>query len=595
MEKLPAKRKLWIGLGLLVVILVAGALASSFAGTKITALNLAKVLEDVSGRRVTVESTPVIRIFPALTAELRGVSFHNRGYASDQFPVLKAPVMRLSFSMFAALRGEARITGVVLEKPVFRAKAEDTSWQLPLSAQSKLSQLLGVLTASVPQEQFAAGLAEALGNALGKITVKDGTILLDQTSTNIISGIDVIFSWMPGNSQARLSGKATWRGQPISLNATTDDIIMLAAGADTGIAVDFQAEALTSRFSGNVRLMPSPFFEGTVFAKTGSIGAATHWIGMAAPDNFAGLAMSLSGALKGDSEKWQLEESKLQLGSNEGEGGLIFQPGVAQPLLSGTLDFETLDLAQLMQVFRPKTNQNSIPALAADLRISAATARFAALTLNKVAASLQISQQASTLDIHNASAFGGTLQMAIKNSAEPHIETEIRVLANDIETKALESLTGPIAGLPQARGSLSAILHGPGSIEPAFFNTAEGTVKLRLGAGTIPGLNANQIVKALRQGGFFALKAEAPSTLSFTELNAEAALAQGTLQLDTLYIGLEKAALTLTGTYAVKDQSLALTGMLDLAAGHPEAPDGAERLKVFFGGNREAPLMSGLQ
>ena len=108
-------------------------------------------------------------------------------------------------------------------------------------------------------------------------------------------------------------------------------------------------------------------------------------------------------------------------------------------------------------------------------------------------------------------------------------------------------------------------------------------------------MNANQMVRALRKGGFFAMKAEAPSMLSFKEINAEAILAQGTLQFNPLRIGLDKAALLLTGTYAVKDQSIALTGTLDLAEGHPEAPNGAESLKVFFGGNRDTPLMSGLK
>jgi AsmA protein len=270
---------------------------------------------------------------------------------------------------------------------------------------------------------------------------------------------------------------------------------------------------------------------------------------------------------------------------------------MSSPMLSGTLDFDSLDLAMLTQLFEPdkKLPNSDTPKIATDVRISAKTASFGALSLNNVAASLQNSSSANTLDIHDATAFGGTLQMSLKKQSGTGAKTELRILADDIETKSLEILGLQFTGLPQARASLSAIFHAPQSNWDSFFEEAEGTVKVRLGAGTMPGLNANQMVRALRKGGFFALKAEAPSVLSFTELNAEASLAQGTLQFNPLRIGLDKAALLLTGTYAVKDQSIALTGALDLEKGHAEAPNGAESLKVFFGGNRDTPLMSGLQ
>ena len=599
MAALFAKRGLWIGLGLLAIVLAALATVSYVAGNRLANIALSIVLEDITGRRVVVTEAPVIRMFPTFTAEFREISFHNRRYDSDQFPVLSAPVMRLSLSVVAALKGKTRITGIVLERPEFRAKAQDGRWQLPLGAQSKFLEPIVSLTNSLPQDQFEAILTDARDNAFGHIKIVDGRIVLDSRSTDVISSLNGSLSWMPGARNGSFSGKAMWRGEAISFSGATDDIAMLALGADTGIAADFRSKPLTSRFSGTVRLSPSPYFEGKVFAQADSLLAAMRWQGVKTPLDLAAFGLTLSGAVKGDLEKLQLEDSQLQLGTNEGTGSLIFQPNMAPPMLSGTLDFVSLDLAMLTKIFElgPKApvTINAEPAMGADLRISASNATFGSLALRKVAASLQISKQANFLDIHDAAAFGGTMQMSMKRQNNTIAQTELRILANDIETKALASLGGDFADLPQARGSLSAILSGPNIAAFDFFATAEGTVKLRLGAGTLPSMNANQMVRALRKGGFFQLKGEAPSVLSFTEINAEASLAQGTLQFNPLRIGLDEAAMLLTGTYAVKDQNIALTGTLDLEEGHPEAPNGAESIKIFFGGNRDALLMSGLQ
>jgi AsmA protein len=413
----------------------------------------------------------------------------------------------------------------------------------------------------------------------------------------MITGLNGTVNWATSSRSGSLRLSGVWRGKTATLEVTTDDVIQLALGADAGVGVTFDVEPLTTSFTGTVRLRPAPYIEGLVAAKSASPQEVISWLGLKTPYAFSALGLTLSGALKGDSDKWQLEDSQLTWGTNKGFGGLILLPTLTPPMISGTLDFETLDLAMLSQFFDKTPGQDqyfATPAIGADLRISAAKASFGALNLNRVAASLQISKTANTLDIHDAAAFGGTLQMALKRPNGADASTELRILGSEIETKALAGLGGPFIDLPQAQGSLSAILMGKNIGEPDFFETAEGTVKLRLGAGTIPGLDANQMVRALRKRGFFPLRAEAPSILSFTEINAEAALAQGTLQFAPLRIGLDKAAFNLTGAYAVKDRSIALTGTLDLEAGHPEAANGAESLKVFFGGNRDAPLMSGL-
>jgi AsmA protein len=601
MAALLNKRGLLFCAMFLALALSISAAALFVAGTRISSASLTRELTEMTGQKLSYKGEPTIRIFPTLTAEFKDFFLSDRSDANDGFSVMNAPVMRVSLSVLAALKGEVRVTGVTLEKPMFRAKAESNAWQLPFGSQSRLAILIRSLNNSQPQDEYATTLNAIGDNAFGTITVVNGSIQLDSVSLDLITNINSTLSWPTGSRRGGISAKGVWRGEQASLEITTDDVVMLLAGADTGVSASLASKPLTSRFAGAARLQPSPFLEGNIFAETGSLSEAMQWLNVATPYQFAALGLSLSGALKGDADKWQLEDSQVQWGTNKGIGGLIFQPNLAPPMLSGTLDFETLDFTMLTQFFdgASKSKQENksflVPEIGADLRISAAKASFGTLGLNGVAASLQISTRTNTLDIHDAAAFGGTLQIALKSKNGPESDTELRILGSEIETKALASLGSAFEDLPQARGSLSAILTGRNIGGPDFFETAEGTVKMRLGEGTIPGINANQMVRALRKGGFFPIKTEIPSLLSFTEINAEASLAQGTLQFAPLQIGLDKAVLNLSGAYAVKDRSIALTGTLDLEAGHPEAPNGAETLNVFFGGNRDAPLMSGLE
>ncbi len=594
MASFLVRRGMWIGFGLLAIALALGAIASFIAGQRLSNSPLTQQFEELTGRRVVLQAPPVISFYPSLTAVFKDVSFHNWQNSNDDTPVLKAPLMRISFSVFAALMGKTRITSITLEKPIIRARAENDTWQLPFGDQAKLAKQFAALIAKLPEPPSAETVANILDQAPGPITIIGGTIILDRAATDIISNIEGQLVWMPGRRNGQLHAQGIWRGEPTKVEMDSGDVVMMVAGSNARTRVSFLSKPLTASFSGLTRLLPTPYFEGTVSAHAALLFNAAKWQNIATPFNFAAFGLTLNGAFKGDADKWQLEDSQLQLGTNKGTGSVIFQPNALPPRLSGTLDFENLDLAMLSEIFELETKiqQSHRPLFSTDLRISADSATFGGTTLKMVAASLQVSKDAAALDIHDAAAFGGALQMAF--SSRNNAGSELRILAENIETQALGGLNPLFDDLPRARGSISAILHGSNIADPNFLETARGTIKIRLGEGNIIGFNANQLVQELRKERSFLLKPNVPSLFLFSEIDAEASLAQGTLQFDPLRVGLDKAVLTLNGAYALKDQSVALTGTLDLEKGHPEAINGDERLNVFFGGNRNSLLMSSI-
>src|SRR5690606_15473476 len=108
----------------------------------------------------------------------------------------------------------------------------------------------------------------------------------------------------------------------------------------------------------------------------------------------------------------------------------------ARPSLIGTLAFDMLNLRALAHSLGPletngSTAQVGMPIMSSfdfDLRFSAATATFGAITLNKVAAAAKATDQLSTFDISDASGFGGTLQVGIRSDRTSNQElVELRL------------------------------------------------------------------------------------------------------------------------------------------------------------------------
>lgn len=593
-----------MALAALVVIIVLAAIASIVAGGRIINSGLNREIEDVTGRRLTYAQGPIIKVFPALTAEFHDVSLHDWKNAGANSPILTAPIMRLSLSAFSALRNEIRITGVALEQPVFQAKSIEGALQFPFGSKSRLARMISALDKTSIELGDTNGLVLAREQAFGSVIINDGKLVFERQAKHdgSISDIDATLLWRAPGFAGSLIAVGKWLGEPTNLEANTNDVVQLLAGIDTDLAVKLNSKFINARFDGISRLLPNAYFDGKLAAGTSSLANIAKWQGIDAPIGMDDLSLTVEGTLKAESTKWQIEDSILHFGKNKGSGALAFQPLASPPSLSGTVDFADLDLTMVSALFEATAghdHENGTRPLAIDLRISADTATFGTVALNNVAASLQLSHEASALDINDASLFGGTLQLAIKSEngtakSNSIPQSELRVLANNIDTGMLAALGNNFAGWPKAKGTLSAILRGPRAEGMQFFDGAEGTIKLRLTEGILPGIEDAALIPQLRSGGFVPLLSKQPSAFAFNELNAEAKLAGGTLLINPLRIGINEAAIELSGAYAMKEDSLALTGKIDLAETHGEAVNGAETIPFFIGGNRHAPLMSAL-
>ncbi|MGL4405835.1 MAG: AsmA family protein, partial [Notoacmeibacter sp.] len=578
MASFLVKRGIWLGLAVMALIIVSVAAASFLAGGRVVKAGLVNEVERMTGQRFIVSQAPKISIFPSLTAEFSDVSIHSWQNASDQLPVVEVPTLRLSLSVLSALNGDVEITRATLNRPVFYSQTVEGGWQLPFSSKADFAKLIDAFKTSLDDAAQAQSVDAARKYPLKSLVINDGTIVLGSPlageQAGKITTINAqILLQAPGNSAALKAG-GFWQGEPVDLELSTNDIVFLLAGKDTRTSLKLNSKFLTSQFTGITRLMPNPYLEGELSAEIPSLTHLSNWQHLSMPVGVPALGLGIKGLLKADAGKLQLENAQLLFGSNRGSGVLTLLPQTSPPALSGTLDFDVLDLGMTQPLFAPLPVENksagSFP-VAVDLRVSADTATFGTLVLSKVAATIQSTPEANALDVNDASVFGGNLQLALKRqkndqSADAPPQLELRILADDIDTAQLSQLGLLFDRWPQARGKLSAILRSSSGDIKNFMETAEGTVKLRLSEGNIPGIDSAAILKELRRGGFMALNANHPAILPFNELNIEGNLTKGTLQINPLKIGLPSALIDLSGAYAFKEDSLALTGSVMLEA-----------------------------
>ena len=595
------RKTVWSGIVVLASMLALSIAISLIAGSRLVGAGLQQELGALTGRRVQIAGDPTIRVFPALEAEFTDVSLFDWTSTADTPPLMRAPALRVKLAPIAALTGRVVITHIDLAAPVFNIETgRDWSGQLPIGTASRIGRAISALGASV----LAAGETEAGPEpavpALGEVVINDGTIQFTEAGTAVpnrhpVTGLDLTLDWPTASMPADLQGSAVWNGQAITFEASSERPSRLFAGVDAPVRLSLSGTPGTLQMAGTSRMTPAPYFTGTVALRAPSLPRLLAWTGVEIPLQTPETAITIDGTLTADSGKWSIDQLVLGISDTTARGALTYVPG-PPPSVTGTLDFTTLNLTETAGLFirQPDNEQASMvdDTLRLDMRLSAKTATAGPLQVSNVAATAQINPDMAAFDVNNASAFGGTVQLALKVGANG-AGTELRLLADGIDTTRLKALTPSLARLPPTTVAASAILKGPSGDWRDFARIAQGTVKIRTQGGSFAGVNETRLIDDLRKGGFFS-PSGGTGSLAFNEINMESTLADGTLTISRLKARLVNADADLAGAFSLGPESLALSGVLHLDATHRLAGGQEQLFRLFIGGSVDAPFVASI-
>lgn len=582
------------------------------ASTQIVRDRIAYELSLWSGYRVSLGKAPILDVWPGFRARLENVAFHEWN-SEERPPVLEAERLEVSLSPVAALRGEVVLSGMSVYQPLIRLSATMGGIDLPASPGGgrmlRAVDAARKLVAENPASPDAGALPDI---AFGAVEFFDGRIV--DKGADIVTGLRGRIAWPSLNRPARLVANGVWREEEVAVDFSVASPLILFAGGGSPINATLKSALLDASFEGTANFSGEAYFDGPAKFSSSSILDLLEWSQADIRPAAAIGAMSVTSHIQGNARRLRLDNTTLTLGANTGRGVLDLSFAEPVPAISGTLAFDKLDLHSFLAAFTPAVSglgsiHDAIDTafseqLSLDLRLSSATATFGAVVLNGVAASTQVRGDLVAFDISDATAFGGEVQAGLRiDRADLQKTVEARLLATNVDARALAQTAGAEDFLPQGRANISVMLKGSGDIWDEALAGAEGSVTASLGQGAIAGFDLARFRQLWETGGFFPLSEVSGGTLPLRGLDFKARISGGVARIEKADIQLEKQmTISIAGIVHYVGQALALSGYFAAAEqnnaqqennGQQQSDVPAEiQMPFFIGGSWDRPFVA---
>lgn len=606
-------RSVWIFRGviavaaLLAVILATIAALPFVASTQIVKDHLAMELSRWSGYRVSLVGDPDIRLWPNMRAILEDVRLAEWG-ATGNPAVIASELLEIDLSLTAALRGRVEPSRVRFVRPTLRLRRKETDYFLPPAAGGRFSRAVTLAGELLKADPSNPDLSRLPDDEIGAIEFVDGRIVAREAGadadTVILSSLTGTLQWPAMNRELGFRASAIWRGENVSVTGTTSAPLFILAGGSAPFRLALESAPLNSTFNGTIDLRGPTMLNGELAFQTPSLERALTMAGIAPESKLPVGAVALSGTLESRGLQAEISEANVTIGGDRGSGTLEFAIGGAVPAISGTLAFETLNLAALLAILAPGQlpPESGAPARLADtlhldLRLSAASVAAGPAQLNNVAAAIQLKDELMTFDISDSTAFGGSIVTGIRIDRKAGTDgAEFRLLADRIDASAFSAAIGAGTVLPKAEGKVSVILKGPFAEPTRFLEQASGSINAVFGAGTIGTVTLDQFVERARKGGFFSLEEVAGGSLAFDRAELKATLQDGVARIERAAATVGEESIVLSGVAEYSERSMALTGLVaptpPQPGTSPAAPRDDRRISFFAGGSWDSPYIS---
>ncbi|MCR4269003.1 AsmA-like C-terminal region-containing protein [Nitratireductor sp. ZSWI3] len=592
-------KSIW-ALGIAAVIAVVAILCLPIiASTQIVRDSVAQQVSAWSGYRVRLDDAPQIRVWPSFKAILNDVVLTD--WRDNQGPpVMEAERVEIDLSALAALRGEVVFTKIRLVRPVLRVNgANDAPRFQAIPKWGRLAQSIEFTRELLKANPNTPDLSALPSDAFATIEIEDGRVISasDRTQPPLASGLAGTLSWPALNRSAALTARGIWHGESIVVEASSEQPLVLLAGGKAPLSVTLKTAPVSLSFAGSADFDGNAFIDGRIETSAPSLQRVLEWTSREDWPGSTIKAASLKSNVIGDLTRIKFENAEIGLGENSATG--VFDIGFTAPYptVTGTLAFKSLDLRSLMLALAPDSDDPAASPVAhrlnLDLRLSAATATAGSVSMTGVAATAQVRDGLMSLDISDATAFGGMVQIGVRlDSIEDNNHAELRVNAENVNGKAVASTLNLTNLIPNAPGSFSVFIKGRGSDLQSVLETADGSISATIGKGTIPGLNLQSFREHNDQGTFFPLADIANGELPIDGIDFKATLAGGIAWIDKADIRLtSQEKITLGGLVPFAGRGIALSGNIVPAA---PAEEGVEPPKetFFIGGSWSAPFIA---
>ncbi|WP_295814088.1 AsmA-like C-terminal region-containing protein, partial [uncultured Nitratireductor sp.] len=475
----------------------------------------------------------------------------------------------------------------------------------------KLAQSVEAARELLAADPAAPNRSALPSDSFATVEIEDGRVIALNGANRppFLSGLTGTFNWPALNRAATLSAKGIWHGESVTVDASTEEPLLLLAGGKTALSLSLKSTPLNLSFKGEADLVDNTFVNGTLESSAPSLQRVLEWTML---EDWPGSTIkpaTLKSTVIGDAKRVKFENTEFSLGDSNATGIFDVAFGDARPTISGTLAFNALDLGTLLNTLAPEPEAPTQAATAPwardlnfDLRLSAAEATAGSVSMTRVAATAQVRDGLVSLDISDATAFGGMLQLGVRlDNVEGKDQAELRITAENIDGALMGDKLHFTAFMPKAKGSFSVFLKGHGETLDEILETSDGSISASFGNGSILGLNLETFREHNDKGSFFPLEDIADGELTIEGADLKATLSGGIAWIDTAEARLETGEkITLGGLVPFAGRGIALSGSIvrpetgpdDETASETAGTDEAPRETFFVGGSWNAPFIA---
>ncbi len=339
-------RKLLLGLGVLVVLLVAAAVIIPFAvPVEVYGARVSALVKQATGRELKIAGPVRLSVLPMLALEANDVSFANMPSArTPDMVALKR--LRLQVQLWPLLHRRIVVNRLVLVRPVIALevdKAGHPNWVFEPTAAPSAAPVGG----NTPPAAVGGGFGIS-GLALRKVQFADGKIsYFDQRTGKAerLDGINMTLSLRSLGSALISDGSAVWNGERVAFAVNIDKPHALLYGAESQVGIKLNAAPLTLNFAGRVTGSPSLKLDGAIDLETGSLRRLAQWAGSPIALSGNGLGpFALKGTLAIAGTTTSFKDADISLDAIRAKGSVSVDNAGARPAVVGALDVDRLDL-----------------------------------------------------------------------------------------------------------------------------------------------------------------------------------------------------------------------------------------------------------
>lgn len=529
-------KKLLIGLGVVIVLLVVAVVALPFlVPVSVVRERIVAGVKDSTGRDLKIGEMSV-SVLPSLAVEARDVSFSNAAGAAEP-DMAKLKALKAGLKLFPLLSGEVAIDRFVLVEPVIRLEVDKqgrANWDFSGGAKPAASQGGGAGAGGAPQQL-----------RLGEVRLENGTVSYSDARSGArheATKLNLTVDLPSLDDPLSAKGEGDWRGKTVALTLKAAKPRALLEGGTTELQLGVAAEPLKLDVKGQATASTPFKLAGAVDLDVPSVRNLAAWAAEPIQLQGSGLGpLKIKGQLGLEGGKTSFTNADIALDAIKAKGELLVDASGAKPFLKGRLDVDRLDLNPYLPPEQPAgagkpaagggwseapIDLSGLKAANADFTLSVGGIQFRKIQIGKGTVAALLKDGKLTATLAELALYGGAGQGRVTldgSGAAPGVDATMRLTGVQIEpllkdAADFERLSGT--------GATELSVAGRGKSQKAIVESLNGKGGLDFRDGAVKGINLaamlRNVTAAFSEGG-------AQQKTDFSELTGSYVIQNGLL------------------------------------------------------------------